>query len=253
MIKKTILLLYVIIFSNNLFTQILYSEKFNSATVTTATNSINNTTYLYGAIANTMVGINNGNLIADTLTGNYPFRTTGQKQTPWLIYKPNNIADTFCVSTSWLKPQGSADSWLITPIITGISANTILRWEAMAPDANNLDGYSVYVSTSANAIPLISDFTTNLYSIVAENYTWQKRGVSLGAFAGQAIRVAFRNSSNNKYQLWLDDIEVETLTNSIDVATLSYNTYKYSTPNTNNVGNPKTVKMKNVPTPPRKP
>jgi hypothetical protein len=220
--------------SNSFLSQIVYSESFNTLSVTTATNTVNHTQFLYGDVPNTMSTINTGNLIADTLTGNYPFRITAQKQKAWLAYSPSNTTDTFAVSTSWLKPQSVADSWLITPIINNITANTVLTWEAMAPDAANADGYDVYVSTSNNPVPVTSDFTTNIYTVVSEKYTWQKRGVSLSAFAGQSIRIAFRNSSNNKYQLWLDDIKVETITNGFDVTALSYNTYKYSTPNSNN-------------------
>lgn len=178
-----------------------------------------------------MLAINNGTLTADTLTGNYPFRANGQKQKAWLAYVPANTSDTIAVSTSWLTPTGTANTWLITPIINNVAANTVLTWEAMAPDLNNLDGYEIYVSTNTSTNIAVSNFTSLLYSNSGEKNTWQSRGVSLGAYAGQNIRLAFKNNSNNKYQLWLDDIVVQNIANGFDAGAISHDIYKYSTIN----------------------
>ncbi len=220
------------------FSQILYTERFNNLSLNTATYtaSTGTQTYLYSDISNGLFTINNGDKIADTLTGNYPFRATGQKEKAWLNYKPSNLADTFAVSTSWLKPVGTADNWLITPTINNIAANTILSWEAMAPDASNSDGYEIYVTTNTFTTPVIGDFTlaNKLFSTNGENNNWQTHGLSLSAYAGQNIRIAFKNNSNDKYQLWIDDIIVENITNAFDGITVSNETYKYSTTNLNN-------------------
>lgn len=222
---------------NNAFSQILYSERFNTQTLNTGTYTANSITqtYLYSDVSNGMYAINSGSLTADTLTGNYPFRANGQKQKAWLNYKPANQADTFAVSTSWLKPIGTASAWLITDTIKDIVANTVLTWEAMAPDVNNSDGYEVYVTTITNATPVTGNFTTLLFSTAAEKSTWQTHGLSLAAFAGQKIRIAFKNNSTDKYQLWLDDIVVQNITNALDAGTVSHEVYKYSTVSTNNI------------------
>ena len=221
----------------NLTSQVLYSERFNNLALNTATYTANGSpqTYLYADVSNGMFTINNGNLIADTLTGNYPFRANGQKQKAWLTYKPANETDTFAVSTSWLKPTGTASEWLITPTIGVITASTVLTWEAMAPDINNADGYQVYVSFNTATTPVIGDFTTLIYSITAEKNNWQKHGLSLASFAGQTIRIAFKNNSSDKYQLWLDDIIAENITTSFDAAAISHDIYKYSIVGTNNI------------------
>lgn len=233
MLKKLFYFIIVSFSVNNSFSQILYSERFNALSLNSGTYTANSSTqtYFYSDVPSTMTAINNGTLTADTLTGNYPFRTNGQKQKAWLAYVPANTLDTIAVSTSWLTPTGTANAWLITPIINNIAANTVLTWEAMAPDLNNLDGYEIYVSTNTSTNVVISNFTSLLYSNSGEKNTWQSRGVSLGAYAGQNIRLAFKNNSNNKYQLWLDDIVVQNIANGFDAGAISHDIYKYSTIN----------------------
>lgn len=240
MLKKILSVLFIYISVNTTIAQVLYSERFNSLSLTSGTFTSNSSTqtYYYNDVPAGMFTINNGNKIADTLSGNYPFYANGQKQKAWLSYVPSaisNTTDTFAVSTSWLNPSSSADAWLITPIINNISATTVLTWEAMAPDAINPDGYEVYVTTNTLTTPVTSDFSGNrIFNTLAEANTWQTHGISLAAYVGQNIRIAFRNNSSNKYQLWLDDIVVENINNSFDVATISNDVYKYSTPNINN-------------------
>lgn len=81
---------------------------------------------------------------------------------------PVNGTDTFAVSTSWLKPTGTANNWLITPTINNITANSVLTWEAMAPDLNNQDGYEVYVTTNTLSTPLVTDFSAPIFTTIAE-------------------------------------------------------------------------------------
>lgn len=240
MLKKIILYFVVTFLSQPIFAQVLYSERFNNLSLTTATFSSGGSTqtYLYSDVPSSMTAINGATTTADTLGGNYPFKANGQKQKAWLSYRPasiTNTTDTFAVSTSWLNPIGTVDSWLITPLINNISANSVLTWNAIAPDANNRDGYMVYVSTnSISSTPVTSDFNTTLLSVNSENNNWTTRGLSLAAFAGKNIRIAFRNNSTNKFQLWLDDIVVENITNTFDAKPTSNDVYKYSTININN-------------------
>jgi hypothetical protein len=238
MLKKIFYLLFITSSLNQAFSQVLYSERFNTLTLTTGTYTSNNSTktYLYADVQGGMSSINTGSLTADTLTGNYPFRANGQKQKAWLSYKEANETDTFAVSTSWLKPTGTTtNAWLITPTITNIDSNTVLTWEAMAPDVNNPDGYEVYVSTNTITASVTGDFTALVYNTAAEKNTWQKHGLSLAAFKGRNIRIAFKNNSNDKYQLWLDDIMVVNISKGFDAGAISQEVYKYSTINTNNI------------------
>lgn len=217
--------------------QVLYAERFNTLSLSTGTNTSNNSLYHFADVPGNMSTINTGNLSADTTSANYPFRSNGQKQKAWLAYhNPSLTTDTFAVSTSWLNPSGVADAWIITPVINTISLNTVLTWNAIAPDVINADGYEVYVTTNTTGTLTSSDFTSanRLFNISSENSTWTSRGVSLANYAGQSIRIGFRNNSNNKYQLWLDDIIVENISNGYDVSATQNKVYKYSTVNTVN-------------------
>jgi hypothetical protein len=229
-------LLYLVLFisAEKSISQILYSERFNNLTLNSGTITGTSNAYLYSDLPTGMVAINTSTLAADTLTGNYPFRANGQKQKAWLSYKPFTATDTFAVSTSWVNPSGTASAWMITPPISSITVNSVLSWEAMAPDFNNPDGYEVYAAISTTNSPLASDFTTPLFSTSAEKNSWQTHGISLSSFAGQTIRIAFKNNSSNKYQLWVDDIVVSQITNAYDVSALSHSVYKYSSVNSNN-------------------
>lgn len=236
MFKKILFWVCTTLMVNPTFSQILYSEHFSTLTLNTGTYSANNSlkSYLYNDVPSNMFTINDGALTADTLTGNYPFYANGQKQKAWLSYKASNSTDTFAVSTSWLSPIGTANAWLVTPTIYSISVNSVLTWEAMAPDVNNIDSYQIFVTTNTGSTPVSGDFTSPIYSNNSEKGTWQKHGISLAAYAGQNIRIAFRNMSTDKYQLWLDDIVVQNINTGFDASAESHNIYKYSSINTNN-------------------
>lgn len=238
MLKKIFFCFLLSATAKNFIAQVLYTERFDGLSLTTGTYTSggNTLSYAYSDLPVDMFTINNGNKTADTLTGNYPFRVAGQKQKAWLSYKAPNVNDTFAVSTSWLNPTGTADSWLITPTVNNIAANTVLTWNAMAPDAANADGYEIYVTTNTITAPAIGDFSSSnkIYVLSAENNSWTNRGVSLAAFAGQNIRIAFKNNSTNKYQLWIDDITVQNNSTQYDGSTITNHVYKYSTINTNN-------------------
>ncbi|MBS1636601.1 MAG: choice-of-anchor J domain-containing protein [Bacteroidetes bacterium] len=215
--------------------QVLYSERFNSVSPLTSSSTGASAAYLYGDVPSSMFTINNGNKTATTSGSsgatNAPFCNAGQSQKAWLSEKPSSLTDTFAVSTSWLNPAGQADMWLITPTISGIAANTVLTWEGLAPDGSYPDGYEVYVTTNTSSAPVVGDFTAPnmVFSIASEGSSgWNQHGVSLSAYAGQSIRIAFRNHSNDMDQLWLDDIVVQNLANARDVMAVSEDTYKYT-------------------------
>ena len=107
-------------------------------------------------------------------------------------------------STSYYTPAHISNDWLITPSFT-VPANAVIEWEAFAPDQSYPDGYDVKISTTGTAV---ADFSTTLQSIGAENSAWTTRGLSLNAYAGQTVYIAFVNNSNDMYLLFLDNIKV---------------------------------------------
>lgn len=134
-----------------------------------------------------------------------------------------NVADSCAFSTSWYSPAGPADDWMWTPLIGPLPANCVLKWNAVTYDASYPDGYSVRIMTSTQGPPtggtgVLGNQVTNstqVFTIPAENTTWTARQLSLNAYAGQSIYIAFRNTSNDEFLLLIDDVVVE-VQNTID-------------------------------------
>lgn len=127
----------------------------------------------------------------------------------WTVVS-TSASNNAIVSTSWFAPVGIADDWLISDSLHVTSPNTFLIWEAYTPDPSFRDGYQVKVSTTGKDI---ASFTNNLLTIGQELTTWTTRSLNLDAFVGQTIYFAFRNNSNDKYLLYMDNIRVEVLKN----------------------------------------
>jgi hypothetical protein len=126
--------------------------------------------------------------------------------TAWITETPKNGDSPAACSTSWYTPAGQADDWMITPAFTVTGDNSVLRWRAMASDKGHRDGYAVYISTSAGTA--IADFDTSapLFAVDEEEAVWTVHSVSLDAYKGQTVTVAFVNNSVDKSRLYVDDI-----------------------------------------------
>lgn len=130
-----------------------------------------------------------------------------------------NVGDSAAFSTSWTSPEGTVDDWMWTPEIA-ITSNCLLSWQAVTYDASYPDGYEVRIMALPD-VPTggtgdIGNQVTNstlLMAVASENSTWTSRSVDLAAYAGQTVRIAFRNNSNNKFVLLIDDVKVEKILN----------------------------------------
>ena len=138
--------------------------------------------------------------------------------------------DTVAQSISWYAPAGTSNDYLISPLMMVANANTYLTWTGYAPDASYPDGYTVKISTTGTAA---ADFTTTLTTIAAENSNgFALHAASLAAYAGQSIYVAFINNSNDKYILFLDDINTTSITN-LDAQMVNLNINRFAPISTN--------------------
>ncbi|HLP18667.1 MAG TPA: T9SS type A sorting domain-containing protein [Chitinophagales bacterium] len=127
-----------------------------------------------------------------------------------------NVADSTAFSTSWTVPATTSNDWMWTPLIGPLPAGAVLKWNAVTYDASYRDGYEVRIMTAPNTptggTGVIGNQITNstvLFSTGAENTTWTPRQVSLNAYAGQSVYIAFRNNSFDKFLLLIDDVSVE--------------------------------------------
>jgi gliding motility-associated-like protein len=114
------------------------------------------------------------------------------------------------ISSSWFNPAGTANDWMITPAIGVLPANQMLSWIGEASNANFPDGYEVRISTTAALPATAANFNTVLFSIGAENAYPTTRAVSLAAYAGQTVFIAFVNNSTDMDILMIDDVWVGT-------------------------------------------
>jgi len=127
----------------------------------------------------------------------------------------NDPTDSVAMSTSWFTSPGTANDWMITPMVAGVATNGQLSWEANTTDVSFPDGYQVWVATSiAGPTPVVTDFTTGgimVYSTPSapSGTTWGTQTVSLAAYNGMNVWVAFRNNSTDKYVLQLDNVLIE--------------------------------------------
>ena len=118
------------------------------------------------------------------------------------------VTDTVMGSTSYFEPTGTASRWLITPPLALGAYGNHLYWEARSHDPSYPDNYSVLVSTTDNQI---TSFTDTVGLIQQEFATWFAREIDLSAngYSNQTIYIAFVNTTNDGFALYIDDIRAE--------------------------------------------
>ncbi len=137
---------------------------------------------------------------------------------------------TSAISTSWYNPIGQANDWLVTPLIAIPAAGYSLQFDITTQSTNYADGYSVYISTTGQAV---ADFSTAILTVAAATTSWVNKTIDLSAYNGQSIYVAIRNNSNDKTYLALDNVVVRKLLND-DAILVSSALNRYSLVNTIN-------------------
>ncbi|GAB4450411.1 MAG: hypothetical protein OHK0036_09010 [Bacteroidia bacterium] len=226
---------FIFIISTSLSGQVIFQDKFNSYSLSTYTTLY--TTTLYTTVPSPYLQMNEGfpNTIGSSLHPNAPFHTDSLRYKGWGIVFNDVLKDTFLVSTSYVDSNRAISRWFILPPISGISVNSVLHWKAMAPDPNNADGYAVYISTNTSINDTVIFSNSNKVFQISDNSTsgggeksqWNVRSLSLANYAGQSIRIAFKNISKQKYQLWVDDITIENLSYGLDASIENIGNVKY--------------------------
>ena len=118
----------------------------------------------------------------------------------------DDTSNTVMVSPSWYENGGASDDWLILPQVT-LGANPCMSWTAYSLDNFFLEAYEVRVSTTTNdtsaftALPIADTVPQEL-----PNKTI--RAISLADYANQTVYLAFRQVSDDKFALILDDIRI---------------------------------------------
>ena len=156
--------------------------------------------------------------------GTYPFPTgwllfnvDGRTPNPSVAYVndawedredfANDVTQCAAFSTSWYTPAGQADDWMWSPPVT-LTAGATLTWRAIAYDPAYPDGYEVRIKTGT--APTLADQASSdvLLAVPAEQGVWTAHAQDISAYGGQTVYIGFRNHSNDKFLLLIDDVRV---------------------------------------------
>jgi hypothetical protein len=139
----------------------------------------------------------------------------------WVCYAKAGFAITSkCAwSTSWYTSAGTSNDWMWTPAITVPTTNPVLSYLVAAQDPSYLDGYELRISTAAPTSANLMSSTVLLSVTAAENPAATKY-ISLAAYAGQTVYIAWRNNSTDMFLLGVDDVVVKSTPNN-DAAMVS--------------------------------
>jgi len=112
------------------------------------------------------------------------------------------------------------DDYLITPQFT-VTIDVSEQLSLWAKHRSNTfpEPFDILLSTTGNAT---TDFTTTIAAAVAPNTTWQKFTYSLSAYAGQTVYIAFRSTTTDEFELYLDDIVVGAIPSPPDYVNLQF-------------------------------
>ncbi len=239
---RKLVLIVLALLSVNAFSQISYSQDFSTLTLNSYTATNGSGVYTFAPSSFITYDDSHLNNVGTFVNPNTPFNYSPLKTKGWLVTYNANENDTFLVSTSWLDSSSVvSDDWIVGPPISVTLANTVLRWNAKSPDPTYRDGYEVYITT-VTTTPTKADLLAGTKAFVVadnntsgagENANWTGRSVLLDSFLGQTVRFAFRNNSKDRFQLWIDDIQVATVSNPRDVAISKVEVKKYNLTNVN--------------------
>lgn len=151
--------------------------------------------------------------VRHNVDGHTPDSQLGWVDEAWVVSGVWTGAEGNCVaySTSYYSPPDASDDWLVTPSITVPAVNPKLRFRARVADVAYPDGYEVRWGTGSS----VGDLSANppLLTVNAETDAWSSREIDVSALAGQTVHFAFRNISNDKFLLMLDDVQVVSVPN----------------------------------------
>jgi hypothetical protein len=173
------------------------------------------------ALPATWLQINGDNLTVNSSLSTFNFGTNAWVTRDFTTSMP--AYGKVGVSTSWYAAPGLSNDWMITPTFMPL-AGSFFELEAATPDANYPDGYQIKLSPTGGSTQ--GDFSVNLLTVGAENTFWTKRAVDLAAYAGQNVRIAIVNNSNDKYLLYVDNLKASVPTPK-DITVTGVNVTRY--------------------------
>ncbi len=137
---------------------------------------------------------------------------------------------------------GPGEDWLITPRWNIQAGDSLVFWLREFMSGTNADSLCVRISTTDSNL---SSFTTRILYLDQNTYpaipNWQRFAVSLNAYAGQGIFIAFKHGDDNGEGILIDDVSIErtsSATTNIYVTGDPFNIFKRTLTDTNWVSIP---------------
>ena len=132
----------------------------------------------------------------------------------------SNSGSCMAYSASYDNSVGALtpDNWMITAEPITIPATGFnLTWYVAASDGNYpAEKYSVYVAT-VNTVSGLSA-TTPVHTETLSTDEWEMKTVSMDAYAGQSVYIAFRHYDvTDQYEMLLDDVEISKVINTPEI------------------------------------
>lgn len=127
----------------------------------------------------------------------------GSSGRAWSQYSTNPNTGSNSASIGYHSSQAH-DDWLITRELVIFPTDT-LHFYARNNSSSFQDQFHLKLSNSGNGTDT-ADFTITLDTNITPPTTWTKYSYSLGAYAGQTVRVAFQAISEDELRLSIDDV-----------------------------------------------
>ena len=141
----------------------------------------------------------------------WQFVTVDTTSTGFSIYNQSAHTGTNSLLGAY-SDDSDVDQWAISPMITlpSDASNLILKYYVLMTEWEGVQTeYEVRIATVTDNNISTSDFTTLLFTESGANEDFVPRSVSLANYAGQTVRIAFRNiTAQEGDAMLIDDIYV---------------------------------------------
>jgi len=124
---------------------------------------------------------------------------------------PNGLGGSKMAFNTWnTGGTTSNDQWLVTPQVTNLTSNAVLKFWVRKYSQYN-DVLKVKISTTNNQMASFTDLQTYNYTGTADT-GWVQKTISLSAYAGQSVYIAFQEVVADNYNdggaMFLDLVEL---------------------------------------------
>lgn len=154
-----------------------------------------------------------------------PYTSLSWVTDAWVCKTYGAITTKAAWSTSYYTPVGISNDWMFTPAIVVPTTYPVLQFTELAQDASYPDGYELRISTVAPTTGNLMNSTV-ISTVSAASNPAAVKAISLSAYAGQTVYIGWRNNSNDKYMLGIDDVVVKSLpANGTSILSLTIPSY----------------------------